>query len=167
MSRKISDVVNPISCFAGLLRRWLGRVFQWRIRRLFVVDTSLDVHVVRRWIRLPSPRVLLMRFDPGFYRTRRWRDVRYAYLAAHPTCSVPGCSDPAVDVDHANTRRSGAGDYEGLSSMCKSHHSAKTVALDGGFGRAPAPSYTPTVRGCDASGTPKDKSHHWHVGPSP
>lgn len=66
----------------------------------------------------------------------RWRKLRAAYLASHPTCEC-GCGYPATVVDH---RQPHLGDpaliyaWDNLSAMTKACHDRKTAARDGGFG---------------------------------
>jgi 5-methylcytosine-specific restriction endonuclease McrA len=65
--------------------------------------------------------------------------IRDAYLKVHPICELPGCGQPASDVDHRlSRRRGGTDDWSNLQALCHRHHSAKTAAEDGGFGNRPA-----------------------------
>ncbi len=70
---------------------------------------------------------------------RRWQALRLAYLNAHPMCSTEGCRLPATDVDHKIRKGlpGGTDDEENLIGYCHSHHSAKTVKVDGGLGNKP------------------------------
>jgi 5-methylcytosine-specific restriction endonuclease McrA len=106
------------------------------------------------------------RFDAPFYGSKQWRNTRHKFLANHPMCQVDGCDQPSHHVDHKTARVDGGADFDeaGLEALCGSHHSAKTVAMDGGFGRAAVIGYRPLIRGSDASGAPKDKQHHWNRG---
>lgn len=68
----------------------------------------------------------------------RWRAFAKDYLARHPACQWAGCTAPATEVDH----RDGQGplgphgyDEANLAGLCKPHHSTKTAAVDGSFGR--------------------------------
>lgn len=64
---------------------------------------------------------------------RKWRRIRVHYLRHHPNCVV--CSEPATEVDHIITlAEGGSNKWSNLQSFCKTHHSKKTVAADGGFG---------------------------------
>lgn len=68
-----------------------------------------------------------------------WRKLRAAHIASHPTCSQPGCTLPATDVDHVIAHRGNDAlrlDPGNLQSFCHGHHSQKTVSEDGGLGRA-------------------------------
>lgn len=71
----------------------------------------------------------------------RWQAARTDYLKAHPTCAE--CSAPATVVDHVAPHRGDQRlfwDRSNWQPLCASHHSAKTVRTDGGWGR-------PTRRG--------------------
>jgi len=63
---------------------------------------------------------------------RRWRKIRFAYLAANPVCvgQVNGapCGRPAEEVDHIKPLADGGThDIENLQALCKSCHSRKTI----------------------------------------
>lgn len=64
----------------------------------------------------------------------RWWSVRRRKLRKTPWCE--DCGKPAVDVDHIDNNRGNLSEGN-LRSLCKSCHSRKTVARDGGFGRGP------------------------------
>jgi 5-methylcytosine-specific restriction enzyme A len=72
---------------------------------------------------------------------RAWQALRLSHLADHPlcvACSAKGLTTEATEVDHTTPHRGDRTllmDPDNLTSMCKSCHSAKTVASDGGFGR--------------------------------
>ncbi len=75
-----------------------------------------------------------------------WPSVRYRQLRAHPRCEH--CGKKATVVDHRTPRRyftssPAANHPSNLCSLCKPCHDRKTVKLDGGFGRAPDPAWTP------------------------
>lgn len=62
---------------------------------------------------------------------RKWQRTRVSYLAAHPTCSDPDCTEPAEDVHHLD----GLGpmgprghDWDNLEGLCHSHHSQRTAS---------------------------------------
>lgn len=63
---------------------------------------------------------------------RSWRRIRSAYLAAHPLCV--GCDRAlATEVDHVIAKvKGGTDDWSNLVAYCKSCHSRKTTAVDGG-----------------------------------
>ena len=81
------------------------------------------------------------RQDRRLYATnhRVWRAIRAEQLAHEPLCrecTKANRVTPATDVDHIdgdshNNRPSN------IQSLCRSHHSAKTVRENGGFGRTP------------------------------
>ena len=99
--------------------------------------------------------------DP-FYTAPAWRQCRSEFLRTHRECSVNGCGRRASHVDHVVSRRRGGAPYDpaNLSALCHSHHTAKTNAVDGGFGNRPG-EFRPIVKGCDASGRPLDPAHPW------
>lgn len=71
---------------------------------------------------------------------RDWQRASRAKLAADPwceDCADAGRKTPATQVDHVTAlERGGTHDAENLRSLCQSCHSRKTVAVDGGLGRA-------------------------------
>lgn len=71
-----------------------------------------------------------------------WRRVRLAHLKRQPLCVECerfGVAAPATDVDHVvPLRRGGTHAASNLQSLCHFHHSRKTAAEDGAFGRQPA-----------------------------
>lgn len=79
----------------------------------------------------------------NFYRSAAWLRLRRAHLREHPLC-VDCVEDPSIDppalateVDHVQSIRDRPDlklDPSNLASLCKSHHSRKTVLFDGGFG---------------------------------
>lgn len=67
-----------------------------------------------------------------------WRRIRAAYLAKYPACFVCGYEDKSNHVDHILPRDKGGSDDESnLQTLCATHHSQKTVMVDGGFGNKP------------------------------
>lgn len=72
----------------------------------------------------------------SFYATPEWRAVRAEKLAKTPICEVPRCPGRAKAVDHILARARGGAPYaiSNLMSLCWSHHSSKTAAVDGGMG---------------------------------
>ena len=76
--------------------------------------------------------------DP-FYKSAPWLRVRAAVLARDGyRCSTPRCGNRASHVDHIVARSKGGADLDpnGLVSLCRSCHSAKTARMDGGFGNS-------------------------------
>jgi 5-methylcytosine-specific restriction protein A len=78
--------------------------------------------------------------DHAFLCSARWRRFRRWYLsdAANVLCSEPGCNRPATEIDHVISRRQRpdlALDPQNCRPYCRQHHSAKTAAKDGAFGR--------------------------------
>lgn len=64
----------------------------------------------------------------------QWPRVSREFLEAHPECVI--CGKRSSHADHIiPVARGGAVlDWSNLQSLCRSHHSRKTAALDGGFG---------------------------------
>ncbi len=100
--------------------------------------------------------------DP-FYTSPAWRACRRQFLAAHPSCSVAGCTRASTNADHRVTRRAGGAPFawSNLAALCASHHSEKTARADGGFGRPTRSGVRLIARGCTADGTPISPDHHW------
>ena len=76
-----------------------------------------------------------MAHDP-FYKTRRWRACRAEHLRLHPWCAVCAAlriQSPADEVDHVYAKEKMVDPYDHslLRSLCKSHHSQKTIATEG------------------------------------
>lgn len=69
---------------------------------------------------------------------RPWQALRRRFLAEHPLCmdcEPKGIIEAAAHVDHHIAREAGGTDDDSnLRALCHSCHSAKTVAVDGGFG---------------------------------
>lgn len=79
-----------------------------------------------RWTTHPHTRALLDR-SPLTYRPGR--RLRGFIVAAHRTCSFPGCHHPAenTDLDHRATfTRGGRTIVINLGPLCRTHHNAKT-----------------------------------------
>lgn len=71
-----------------------------------------------------------------FYNSVKWRKTRTEYLARHPwcdTCARIGIRTRAQEVDHRKSMRSGGAPFadNNLRGLCKSHHSQKTIYVDG------------------------------------
>ena len=71
----------------------------------------------------------------------RWRKLRRMVLARDPLCADPfgehgNIKVPATEVDHIVPLSQGGGaSPDNLQALCKSCHSRKTAAEDGGWGR--------------------------------
>ena len=79
-------------------------------------------------------------------------------------CAVPGCDRPANVVDHVIRRPIGP-DFppdDGLNGLCYEHHNRKTRVHDqvGKTG-----TYKHRIDGCDLTGVPLARDHHWHRSP--
>jgi hypothetical protein len=98
--------------------------------------------------------------DP-YYRSKAWRSLRGQVLRRDKyRCTTPGCGGTErLTVDHIVSRRAGGSDMmSNLTTRCGSCDASVKEDADGkrrGGG-------TPTARGCDASGTPRDPSHWWN-----
>src|SRR6185437_1176984 len=98
--------------------------------------------------------------DP-YYKTPAWRRLREEVLKRDRyRCTTPGCGrTDRLTVDHIISRRRGGSDLlSNLTTRCGSCDASVKEGADGkrrGGG-------TPTARGCDTSGTPRDPSHWWN-----
>jgi len=63
------------------------------------------------------------------YSSQRWRQEREIYLSEHPKCSVLGCNQSAVILDHKISIRNGGKiwDEKNWQGLCKSHHNSKSA----------------------------------------
>ncbi len=70
----------------------------------------------------------------------KWRKMRVAFLRQHPLCvkcEKAGRVELARVVDHIRPHRGNDAlfwDVSNWQPLCRSHHSSKTAAGDGGFG---------------------------------
>jgi HNH endonuclease len=66
----------------------------------------------------------------AFYRSPAWQFARTQQLQREPNCEAPGCDQPATHCDHRQNMADGGAplDPANLQSMCKRHHSQKTLA---------------------------------------
>jgi 5-methylcytosine-specific restriction endonuclease McrA len=97
--------------------------------------------------------------DP-FYWSAEWRKLRADFIKANPHCAALGCARPTKHVDHRLSRRKRpdlALEASNLRAYCHRCHSRKTVAIDNALGHLARKA----VRGCDASGLPRDPAHRW------
>ena len=66
-----------------------------------------------------------------------WEKLRGGYLARNPTCTHPGCTAKATDVDHVQSVRDRPDlrlSWSNLRAYCHAHHSSRT-ARDQGFAK--------------------------------
>lgn len=71
-----------------------------------------------------------------FYSSKTWRDARATQLRRQPyccVCAMVGIRSRAVEVDHEVAIRAGGHPTNpaNLRSLCKTHHSQKTIMVDG------------------------------------
>lgn len=76
-----------------------------------------------------------MPHDP-FYSSRKWRECRKRHLEDNPWCAVCAALNiptQATEVDHVRRKESMMDpfDHRGLRSLCKQHHSQKTILTEG------------------------------------
>jgi 5-methylcytosine-specific restriction endonuclease McrA len=74
--------------------------------------------------------------NDAFYRSRQWRQCRAEHLEMHPWCAVChvlGYLTVGTEVDHVKAKELMADPYDhrGLRTLCKAHHSQKTVSTEG------------------------------------
>ena len=70
----------------------------------------------------------------GLYRSKRWRDLRFRFLAGNPCCAM--CGGMAATVDHIVPHRGDESlfwDEGNLQALCASCHSRKTLGENGYF----------------------------------
>lgn len=92
------------------------------------------------------------------YGTKAWYRLRYHQLQKQPLCQF--CAErrrvTAADiVDHIEPHRGDEAkffDPENLQSLCKSCHDSIKQQLE----------KSGVMRGCDESGLPLDRNHHWN-----
>lgn len=71
-----------------------------------------------------------------FYWSFEWRKTRREHLERFPWCAVCGAigiQTTGVEVDHvvAKEKMNDPHDHRGLRTLCKLHHSQKTIATEG------------------------------------
>jgi 5-methylcytosine-specific restriction protein A len=73
-----------------------------------------------------------------FYRSPEWREFRQQALELlPPVCAACGRTDVAIELDHiipVRRRPDLALELGNIQGLCKSCHSRKTAAIDGGYG---------------------------------
>ena len=72
----------------------------------------------------------------AWYSSRPWRRLRALKLSLTPLCEVSDCRQPATQVDHRLDRRTHPHlelVLDNLTSLCASHHSAKTARTRSGW----------------------------------
>ena len=72
----------------------------------------------------------------SLYRSKRWREPRFRFLAEHPLCA--SCGAPASIVDHIVPHRGDESlfwDEGNLQALCQACHSRKTLEENGYFRR--------------------------------
>lgn len=97
--------------------------------------TLCDVLIMTRYPVDPCYKLAFMPNDP-FYSGRKWRKTRREHLDENPWCAVCAAiyiSTPATEVDHVSAKEKmfDPYDHKGLRSLCKQHHSQKTIATEG------------------------------------
>lgn len=82
----------------------------------------------------PAPRIARREKSVARGYTHEWRKLRDAIMRHRPMCA---CGALATDLDHIVPMRAGGTHaLSNLRPMCKPCHSRKTIARDGGYGRA-------------------------------
>ena len=71
-----------------------------------------------------------------FYGTRKWLACRAEHLELYPRCAVCAAiriDTMATEVDHvvAKEKMLDPYDHTGLRSLCRQHHSQKTISTEG------------------------------------
>jgi 5-methylcytosine-specific restriction enzyme A len=67
------------------------------------------------------------------YNDPEWKQIRAAYIKAHPMCAE--CGEKGKHVDHIKPRsQGGTNDMGNLQTLCHSCHSRKTGQGDGAWG---------------------------------
>ena len=101
-----------------------------------------------------SPQAIAWR---RLYKTAAWRRLRFQRLVTEPLCRMcreEGRVTASAIVDHVRAHKGSPElffDFANTQSLCKPHHDAAAQSRD----------RTGIVRGNDADGVPRDKSHPW------
>jgi hypothetical protein len=99
---------------------------------------------------------LALMMAPSYYWTRHWRALRQDALVRDAgRCTAPGCTAPAVVVDHKKTRprvpyATPADRLDNLRSLCRTHDAQVKELRYGGRRRGGVP----VAKGVDAEGWP-------------
>ena len=101
---------------------WKGRI--WLIPQSLVFD------------KLPTYDVRQTMPQDTFYSSKLWRDTRATQLRRQPYCCVCALINMrtrATEVDHIRAIRAGGHPTNpaNLRSLCGTHHSQKTIMIDG------------------------------------
>jgi 5-methylcytosine-specific restriction protein A len=72
----------------------------------------------------------------AFYNSKPWKDARATQLRLEPhcrVCAMLGIRTPAREVDHILAIEAGGHPLNpaNLRSLCRKHHSQKTIMVDG------------------------------------
>jgi 5-methylcytosine-specific restriction endonuclease McrA len=92
------------------------------------------------------------------YNTKRWYRLRWRQLQDFPLCAMCaaiGRVASATVADHITPHRGDVVlffDERNLQSLCKPCHDGAKQQLE----------KSGTLRGCDESGLPLDRNHHWN-----
>lgn len=85
----------------------------------------------------------------------QWQKLRSLMLGQEPLCRLckaEGRTAAATDLDHVVPKaKGGTDDPANLQPLCRACHDAKTRRDSGA-----------RARGCDASGMPTARGHHWN-----
>lgn len=96
----------------------------------------------------------------GWYKSKRWQDLRDRQLYKQPLCECrlhAGRTVKAEVVDHKIPHKGNSAlffDPENLQSLAKQCHDSWKQALER--------SGKDVIQGCDESGLPLDPEHHWY-----
>ena len=86
----------------------------------------------------------------SIYNSKRWKAKRTRFMAAHPCCQWPLCSEPANQLDHMlPVHLGGNEDESNLQALCRRHHTIKTRAID------------PRLRPTDTPASTRAKQSEW------
>jgi len=100
------------------------------------------------------------------YDTARWKRVRARQLAREPLCRACRALGHTVEAEHVDHRKAiedGGAPFDpaNLQSLCHTHHSLKTNAVE----KRGLSLEEWERRGCFSDGSPRDPQHPWYSGP--